>query len=56
MDKHNAKNSGAGGKGYGAKTMKPKDTGGGAINKSSEMRSDGAKQVSNKHPFPEGLS
>lgn len=29
---------------------------GGNINKSNEMRSDGAKKVSSGHPFPKGLS
>lgn len=42
--------------GYGAKTKKPKHTGGGNVKKSNEMRSDVTKQVSNRHPYPRGLS
>ena len=43
-------------KGHGAGPTPPQHQGGGGISKSNEMRSDTAKQVSNKHPYPKGLS
>lgn len=43
-------------KGHGAAPKTPQHQGGGNVNKSNEMRSDTAKQVSNKHPYPGGLS
>ena len=42
--------------GYGAKAKAPKDTGGGKLKKSDDMRADVTAPVTNKHPFPEGLS
>lgn len=48
-------NSKGSSKGHGAGPKSQKG-GGGNINKSDEMRADVTKTVSNRHPYPQGMS